>query len=99
MRQRERKPCPKCRRSDSVVPIVYGYPTPELERAAKRGEVDHWGCMIGGLDPLLACRRCRIRFEFARPELADAETARRGWIEDGESSEVVQAQEILDGSD
>ncbi len=85
MSLRERKPCPKCGRSDSVVPITYGYPTPELQRAARGGRVVHWGCMIGGLDPFLACRRCDIRFEFARAELADAETARRGWIEDGES--------------
>ena len=82
MRQRDSRACPKCRRSELVVPIVYGYPMPETERAANRREVVLGGCMVGDLDPVFACRRCDIRFEFARPELADAETARRGWLED-----------------
>lgn len=51
MRQRERKPCPKCGGLDAVVRVVYGYPTPELERAAKRGEVDHGGCWSVVLTP------------------------------------------------
>lgn len=37
--------CPKCR-SPNVVPIGYGYPTPETEERAKRGEVARGGCII-----------------------------------------------------
>ena len=28
-----------------AVPVMYGYPTPELEEKVRLGEVVHWGCM------------------------------------------------------
>ena len=45
--------CPECG-SERVVPIVYGFPTPELERRAERGEVALGGCLL----PADATRYC-----------------------------------------
>ena len=40
----EIKVCEKCR--DKVVPIVYGYPSPETFKKAERGEIKLGGCCI-----------------------------------------------------
>ena len=71
--------CPKCGATDAVIPIAYGYPSPEMERAAEREELAIYGCLVGAEDPKHLCRRCRVEFDFERPELLDAASARRGW--------------------
>jgi hypothetical protein len=62
-----------------VIPIVYGYPAPETEEAAERGELVIYGCLVGAEDPQHACQDCRVEFDFQRPELLDADSARQGW--------------------
>jgi len=50
--------CPECGTSENVIPIIYGYPGPELREAADRGEVWLGGCVITGDDPLWHCKDC-----------------------------------------
>lgn len=38
--------------------VVYGYPSEELIKRARRGEVILGGCLIGGEDPQWLCRQC-----------------------------------------
>jgi len=82
--------CPKCHHDDAVVPIIYGYPMPELEEIAERGEVELGGCLVGDIDPKFACRRCRISFKFTRPEMAMGKVGERGWIDEMEGPEQFQ---------
>jgi hypothetical protein len=35
--------------------------------------------MVGAEDPQHFCKECRVEFDFERPELLDAASARRGW--------------------
>lgn len=49
--------CPFCE-SLSTIPIVYGKPTPELERAAARGLVQIAGCVVSDKDPTFRCLEC-----------------------------------------
>ena len=48
--------CPQCGSRENVVPIIYGYPGPELRDAAERGEVKLGGCVISGDDPRWYCK-------------------------------------------
>ena len=41
--------CPKCG-SSNVIPVVYGYPSPEGFAAAARGEIKLGGCVVGDYD-------------------------------------------------
>ena len=42
-----------------MIPIVYGYPTPELWDEAEAGKVVIGGCVIyEGLSPTKVCREC-----------------------------------------
>jgi hypothetical protein len=60
-------PCPRCGRP--MVPIVYGYPTPETFESAERGEVVIGGCAPNADDEM--CIPCRDeaweRFEDFSP--------------------------------
>jgi hypothetical protein len=51
-----RLPCPRC--GGASLRIVYGLPTPELEREARRGRVVLGGCGIDGTEPTRQCRAC-----------------------------------------
>lgn len=54
--------CPKCGKSDQVVPIVYGKPTKKtIEREAK-GEVKIAGCLIPDCAPNKYCKRDATNF-------------------------------------
>ena len=45
-----------------MIPIVYGYPTPELWDEAEAGKVVIGGCVIyEGLSPTKVCRECGAR--------------------------------------
>ena len=68
------EPCPRCGSLD-VVPILYGYPGPEMMEAAEKGKIELGGCVIGESDPQKKCKACGEEFEFM-PTLA----ARRGRI-------------------
>ena len=55
--------CPKCQKSDQVIPIMFGFPGPEMLEAAERGEIKLGGCCISpGTDPEFHCKRCDYDF-------------------------------------
>jgi hypothetical protein len=56
--EEETPACPECGSSENVIPIIYGYPGPELREAAERGEVFLGGCVMTGDDPLWYCKAC-----------------------------------------
>ena len=74
--------CPKCGKSDSIVPIMYGMPAGEAIEEAERGEIALGGCLVGDIDTNYKCRRCLISFDFTRPERASPDEAVLGWIEE-----------------
>jgi hypothetical protein len=49
--------CPRCE-ADAVSPILYGFPTPEAEGAAARGEIELGGCVVSDEAPIWRCARC-----------------------------------------
>jgi hypothetical protein len=56
--EEETPACPECGSNENVIPIIYGYPGPELREAAERGEVFLGGCVMTGDDPLWYCKAC-----------------------------------------
>lgn len=52
--------CPVCG-SDAVVPIVYGFPGPDLWAAAEQGSVAIGGCIVSEDAPTGRCRACGAR--------------------------------------
>ena len=53
--------CPECG-SEQVVPIRYGFPTPELAREAEQGRVALGGCCLGPQSPRWLCKACEHEF-------------------------------------
>ena len=51
------KICPICKKSDKVIPIVYGFPSPELVKEAKKGKVRLGGCQVSFCMPHWYCKR------------------------------------------
>lgn len=62
-RKNRRRPnaCPKCK-SASILPIAYGMPGTDLQRALERGEVAPGGCVVTGNDPKWECQACQHRW-------------------------------------
>jgi len=59
----------KCERCDVTgVPILYGYPSPDAEMAAGRGEIAFGGCAIYGGEPRFECSNCKVRWRVAGSE-------------------------------
>lgn len=59
--------CEKCH--NKVVPIVYGYPSPQTFKKAERGEIKLGGCSIDGpLEELedLVCVKCGQRYKYLK---------------------------------
>lgn len=50
--------CPRCGTWARMLPIVFGFPTPETFQAAERGELAIGGCIVGGEDASHACSAC-----------------------------------------
>lgn len=50
------KVCPKC--EGDLIPIVYGYPSPEMVESADRGEILLGGCIVSDSDPQFRCAHC-----------------------------------------
>src|ERR1700675_1315666 len=50
--------CPRCGVVATMVPIVFGFPSPETFEAADRGEVAIGGCLVTGEDPTHRCSAC-----------------------------------------
>jgi hypothetical protein len=57
-------PCPRC--GSASIPIVCGFPAPELFAAADRGEVALGGCCIINEVPTMQCTGVDCGLEFAR---------------------------------
>ncbi len=58
---RTRPVCPECG-SDSVIPIMYGYPSAKGFEAAERGEVALGGGVVSDESPEWECQTCHIWF-------------------------------------
>ena len=50
--------CHNCSSADSVVPIVYGYPTDETMKEYKEGKIILGGCVIKIGAPRFYCKKC-----------------------------------------
>ena len=59
-RSRESVECPSC--TGHLVPIVFGFPGPALDRSAERGRVVLGGCNLPDLIPTHHCRECGVSF-------------------------------------
>jgi len=57
--------CPQCGSAADVIPIIYGYPSEELMKAADRGEVALGGCIVGDDAPRWRCKKCGRDFNDA----------------------------------
>lgn len=53
--------CPACG-TGKPIPIVYGYPAPELWAEKERGHAELGGCVIVGGKPTWRCRECDVAF-------------------------------------
>ena len=49
--------CPRCG-SEDVLPIVYGYPGPDLVEESIAGKVKLGGCLVGPDSPEFHCEAC-----------------------------------------
>lgn len=58
----KKKICPKCQKTDEVIPIVYGYPTESLFEKAEKGKVLLGGCCVMDIYPKWYCKRDKIKF-------------------------------------
>ena len=56
------KICPKCKKEDKVVKILYGLPNSEGMRKIWNGECVSGGCCIDSLMPRFFCKRCKAKF-------------------------------------
>jgi len=75
--QEEHPPaCPWCGCPDTI-PIIYGYPSPAVERRAHRDEVELGGCYVNPRYPKWRCRKCSARWGRLGRELR-MQTDRRG---------------------
>lgn len=60
--EKEKKTCPKCNTNEHVVPIVYGYPSEEMEAYAKENKIAFGGCCVSPFEPNWHCERCDSDF-------------------------------------
>jgi hypothetical protein len=67
--EEETRVCPRCKAEIRPVPIVYGYPSPELEFEAMAGKVRLGGCLIGGERPDYSCPECYAALPWVNMEI------------------------------
>jgi len=87
----ERVRCPHCNEPLKLVPIIYGYPMPEVFDQARRGEVVIGGCMVSDDprdDPRYACAACH---EPIGPSALQADRPRFQPVPLEESTRSLQA--------
>ncbi|RPD41662.1 hypothetical protein [Chitinophaga barathri] len=53
----KRKICPLCLSGKNIIPVVYGFPSPELFKKAGKGKVYLAGCVISEVRQSLYCRK------------------------------------------
>ena len=68
----DEKVCPRCGESVKPVPIVYGYPGPEMVEQAERGEIRLGGCVVGEESPDYASPVCDALLPYVNEERAPA---------------------------
>ena len=61
MMNKEYPKCPSCG-SDTVLTIVFGYPSPELIEEMQQGKVALGGCCMSEDDPEWECTDCEHRW-------------------------------------
>lgn len=54
--------CSKCNKSDKVIPILYGEPTPEAAEEEKQGLLVLGGCIVNESFPDWYCKRDKLEF-------------------------------------
>jgi Zn finger protein HypA/HybF involved in hydrogenase expression len=54
--------CPKCG-SNKTIPILYGYPSKQMHKAAERGFIGLGGCIVDDSNPEFRCKECRHEFK------------------------------------
>ncbi|MBN2891346.1 MAG: hypothetical protein JXL97_05730 [Bacteroidales bacterium] len=54
--------CPVDGHYDSIIPIVYGLPSPKLMKQAERGKVKLGGCMVYNDNPQWYCKKHDVAF-------------------------------------
>jgi hypothetical protein len=54
--------CPKCGKSDQVVPLIFGEPTKKMQKRELKGELKLAGCKAPICPPSLFCKRDRTEF-------------------------------------
>ena len=54
---KQKRKCPSCQ-SEEVVPIEFGFPSPEMVEAADRGKIKLGGCCVEVDDPEWHCNDC-----------------------------------------
>ena len=65
--RRPRPECPQCH-ATRTIPIIYGYPAPELERDAARGKVRLGGCCVSPSHPQWYCPACEHEWRTKPPD-------------------------------
>ncbi len=65
--------CPSCAELVVPLPIVYGYPSPELMEEAEAGRVRIGGCVISADDPEYECPSCHEAITGGGAEEPDSE--------------------------
>ena len=55
--------CPKCKTSDFVTPISYGYPSSEMWEKRNIGEIVLGGCSIKEEAPDYRCTECQFEWQ------------------------------------
>ncbi len=56
------KTCPICKKTDEVIPIIYGYPSKKLLKEARKGKVKLGGCLVSACHPHWYCKRDKKEF-------------------------------------
>ena len=54
--------CPKCKSSDSVMPIMYGMPGVEMQQKYYEGKIKLGGCMVAMDNPNWHCKKCELDY-------------------------------------
>jgi len=63
MKRKNKPKCPKCSSTDSVVPIVYGFPGTEMQKKySGEGKIELGGCVIEEDAPDWYCKECENHF-------------------------------------
>ena len=55
--------CPKCKSSDYVTQIAYGYPSPEMWEKEAMGEIVLGGCGVSTEAPDYQCTKCQYEWK------------------------------------